>query len=233
MSTIGTGNFVRRMPFVIRPLKIEDLFQSEQIEEDAFPTLFPKTSFRRELKNQKAHYLVAVARSYYKTNGDSPYTQRSTDRNSSNLNFNPLRNVFNFRKPTEILQKAGGEFVVGFVCTSFVVGEAHVDSVGVKTEHRGFGVGELLLIASIEQALTHMAEVATLEVRPSNVVARNLYHKYGFEERGLRKSYYSDNREDAIIMTTEPIQTAYYTTLLQELKLLHRHRWGESELTLS
>jgi ribosomal-protein-alanine N-acetyltransferase len=66
-------------------------------------------------------------------------------------------------------------------------------------------LGELLLISAVEHAQDRGSRIVTLEVRESNFIARNLYRKYGFTERGLRKAYYSDNREDAVIMTTEPI----------------------------
>ena len=69
----------------------------------------------------------------------------------------------------------------------------------------------------------------TLEVRPSNRVAINLYHKYGFREKGVRKGYYSNNREDAIIMTTNPIQHPDFRDFFLDLEREHRRRWGNTE----
>ena len=89
-----------------------------------------------------------------------------------------------------------------------------------------------MLIAAIEQA-THMeARVVTLEVRVSNFVAQNLYKKFGFSERGIRKSYYTDNREDALIMTTDPLNTSDYSQRFVELVQAHQSRWGRADRTL-
>ena len=76
------------------------------------------------------------------------------------------------------------------------------------------------------------AAAVTLEVRPSNWVAINLYRKYDFEEQGVRKGYYVDNREDALIMTTSPIQHPGYRDLFLDLERQHRLRWGHAERML-
>lgn len=207
--------------------------QSADVENDAFPTLLPKTSFRRELRNRKASYLVAVERPRREEGAGPPHTQPHTNGARSYPSLGRLMSALPPWSRGRTSQAPHGELVAGFVGTWYVVDEAHLVSVGVRTEHRGLGVGELLLIASIEQATARMAAVVTLEVRPTNLVARNLYGKYGFEERGLRKSYYADNREDAIIMTTGPIQDPPYAALFKDLKRQHRSRWGEVELVLS
>ena len=64
----------------------------------------------------------------------------------------------------------------------------------------------------------HDSDGVTLEVRTSNVVAQQLYRKYGFAVVGLRKGYYSDNHEDALIMTTDAICTAGYQSRFQDLR---------------
>jgi ribosomal-protein-alanine N-acetyltransferase len=107
-----------------------------------------------------------------------------------------------------------------------MAGSAHIVTICVRRSHRGQGVGELLLIGAIERAVARGATEVTLEVRPSNVVARNLYRKYGFTDRGVRKSYYSDNREDAVIMTTDPVQETPFAERFAELERRHRERWG-------
>ena len=110
-----------------------------------------------------------------------------------------------------------------------MVDEAHIVSIGVRTEYRGLGLGELLLLAAIEQAIEYELRHVTLEVRVSNHVAQNLYKKYGFTERGLRKGYYTDNREDALIMTTPLIMTETYKTRLRDLTAAYESRRGPSE----
>jgi ribosomal-protein-alanine N-acetyltransferase len=89
-----------------------------------------------------------------------------------------------------------------------MVDEAHVTTFAVDPAWRRQRVGETLLLALLDLALARHAREATLEVRLSNVPARRLYEKYGFRPVGLRPRYYSDNGEDALIMTTEPLTGA-------------------------
>ena len=86
-----------------------------------------------------------------------------------------------------------------------MVDEAHITTFAVHPAWRRQGIGERLLLAFLDLADARHAREATLEVRLSNVAARRLYEKYGFRPVGLRPRYYSDNGEDALIMTTEPI----------------------------
>jgi ribosomal-protein-alanine N-acetyltransferase len=102
-----------------------------------------------------------------------------------------------------------------------MVDEAHIINLAVRSSSRGKGIGELLLISSIDIAAQLQARVLTLEVRTSNIVAQNLYSKYGFSEAGIRKGYYTDNKEDAIIMTTEDISSIEFEKLFSELKEKH------------
>ena len=98
-----------------------------------------------------------------------------------------------------------GEAIVAFGGIWLMVDEAHVTTFAVDPAWRRQGVGETLLLALLDLALARHAREATLEVRLSNVPARRLYEKYGFRPVGLRPRYYSDNSEDALIMTTEPL----------------------------
>ncbi len=67
----------------------------------------------------------------------------------------------------------------------------------------------------------------TLEVRVSNFVAQRLYEKYEFKPVGIRKGYYSDNREDAAIMSTSPIDTEEYELRFRSVQHASESRWGE------
>ena len=86
-----------------------------------------------------------------------------------------------------------------------MVDEAHITTFAVHPAWRRQRIGERLLLAFLDLARDRHAREATLEVRLSNIAARRLYEKYGFRPVGLRPRYYSDNNEDALIMTTEPI----------------------------
>ena len=121
--------------------------------------------------------------------------------------------------------RPGEPLAAGFVGMWRVADEAHIVAIGARTEYRGLGLGELMLIAAMGRALATDAAMVTLEVRVSNRPARNLYEKYGFTERGVRKGYYSDNREDALIMTVE---LDGYAPKLRHLAAMHENRWGRS-----
>ncbi|HHW48541.1 MAG TPA: ribosomal protein S18-alanine N-acetyltransferase [Clostridiaceae bacterium] len=90
--------------------------------------------------------------------------------------------------------------VVGYAGMWKVCGEGHITNIAVHPEFRQNGIGSLLLEGLIDIAKKEGITRMTLEVRKSNLTAQRLYKKYGFEECGLRKSYYADNGEDAIIM---------------------------------
>ena len=98
-----------------------------------------------------------------------------------------------------------GDRIVGFAGIWLLVDEAHLTTFAVRRTWRRQGVGERLLIALLDLAKARGASEATLEVRPSNHPARRLYEKYGFVLVGVRPRYYSDDNEDALIMTTEPL----------------------------
>ncbi len=104
------------------------------------------------------------------------------------------------------LGRWGERRVIGFSGYWYILDEAHISTVAVHPRWRGRGIGEELLRAMLARALKQGAVEATLEVRVSNIVAQTLYRKYGFEDVGLRKNYYRDNGEDALLMTAKPLR---------------------------
>jgi ribosomal-protein-alanine N-acetyltransferase len=90
--------------------------------------------------------------------------------------------------------------VVGFAGMWVIFDEAHVTTIAVDRTRRGQRIGHRLLLGLIDRATTRGARWMTLEVRPSNTVALALYRKFGFRDIALRKRYYSDNGEDAVVM---------------------------------
>ncbi len=108
--------------------------------------------------------------------------------------------------------------VIGYGGFWLIVDEAHICTLGVHPDWRGRGLGELLLCHLIDRATERGAAVVTLEVRVSNIVAQSMYRKYGLVPTGLRKRYYSDNNEDAVIMTSEVITSPSYQHKLSALK---------------
>ena len=92
--------------------------------------------------------------------------------------------------------------LVGYAGMWVILDEAHITTIAVEAPSRGQRIGEGLLVGLIEAAMERGARWMTLEVRKSNLAAQTLYRKYGFREIGTRKAYYSDNREDAVVMWT-------------------------------
>lgn len=90
--------------------------------------------------------------------------------------------------------------VVGYCGMWVIVDEAHITNIAVLPNYRGHKLGEALLLKAIDTAKALGARSMTLEVRVSNIVAQNMYEKFGFKIGGVRKHYYSDNGEDAYVM---------------------------------
>lgn len=86
-----------------------------------------------------------------------------------------------------------------------ILEEAHITNIAVSPEYRRMHIGEALLKTVIDECYRNMVKYITLEVRAGNTPAIGLYEKYGFKSLGLRKGYYQDNNEDALIMWTENI----------------------------
>ncbi len=96
-----------------------------------------------------------------------------------------------------------GDELVGFAGLWLMVDEAHITTFAISPAWRRRHLGERLLLALLDLAVERRAGEATLEVRLSNLAARRLYEKYGFRPVGIRPRYYTDDNEDALIMTTE------------------------------
>jgi ribosomal-protein-alanine N-acetyltransferase len=123
-----------------------------------------------------------------------------------------------------LVVRAGRE-AVAYGGLWLMVDEAHITTFAVLPEWRQHGVGGRLMLAMMELALELDARVMTLEVRLSNRAARELYARFGFKPVGVRPRYYSDNGEDALIMTTDPIATPEMAARLVQLRM----RYGEGE----
>jgi ribosomal-protein-alanine N-acetyltransferase len=121
------------------------------------------------------------------------------------------------RLASYVVARAGDE-VVGFGGLWVMVDEAHITTFAVDPRWRRRGIGEWLLHALLDRAVARQAREATLEVRLSNMPARRLYEKYGFRPVGIRPRYYSDNGEDALIMTTDALASSAMRDRLASLR---------------
>ena len=110
--------------------------------------------------------------------------------------FNELtKNQFAQYLIVEVDQK-----VVGYCGVWIIIDEAHITNIALLPEYRGLKLGEALMGKVMELAREMGALRVTLEVRVSNERAQNLYRKFGFEAGAIRKQYYTDNMEDALVM---------------------------------
>lgn len=201
------------MTYCVRPMVKEDLTQVSAIDREVFPTQWPPPNYRQELQNRLAHYIIVHD------------TTRATDAIEAQSRENRhhflacllpwLRRDHDEDENSRIYKS---QYIIGFSGIWLMVGEAHITNIAVREQYQRQGIGELLLIATIDLSRELQAETMTLEVRESNEIAQNLYSKYGFKQTGIRRGYYLDNREDAIIMSTENINSEAFLSQLQKLR---------------
>ena len=219
------------MEYSIRPMRAEDIPQVAEIERESFPTSWPSTPFKRELSNRLARYLVACIPLLSDPRDDALIEGVTAMPPSlSGRILTGLRQLFG-SAPSQSHPTA--DLIVGYVGIWFMTDEAHITSIAVKEEYRRMGLGELLMLAVVEQSMARKARLMTLEARVSNVGAHALYEKYGYRKVGIRKGYYMDNKEDAVIMSTDPIMSPEYQLLYSSLLDAFRERRGEAVWTLA
>ena len=93
--------------------------------------------------------------------------------------------------------------IVGYIIYWQLPNEVDIHNLAVHPTYRRLGIGRSLLSSAIDNARAQRSNRVTLEVRKSNQAAQQLYHSLGFEERGVRKGYYSDDGEDALVMVLD------------------------------
>jgi ribosomal-protein-alanine N-acetyltransferase len=198
---MNVSDDLKQLPVHVEPMTVSDLPQVMEIDRAAFPSPWSARAYEYELRyNDMAHYFVA------------------------RLDVNALARQargglwHRFRRLWQAKAQSENHPLVGYVGYWLMAGEAHISTIAVHTAYRGYSYGELLLASVLQDAARHGAQVATLEVRVSNVLAQQLYFKYDFEKVGMRKAYYADNNEDAFIMTTPPLHSAAYQEKQRRLR---------------
>ena len=214
--------------FSVRSATSDDSVMLESIEREAFPGLTPVTRISRDLERENGLYLTAVREWHPDDRRSGPRFAIATraERENDRFTARVKRNVDRYLLDYVNRPKLPPDYIAGFTGLWFVLDEAHVVVIGLREADRSKGVGEMLLISGIEQAIENGSRVITLEVRKSNKVAIELYSKYGFQEVGLRRRYYSDNGEDAVIMSTPPVKSDDYRAHFTRLVELHAEKWG-------
>lgn len=107
---------------------------------------------------------------------------------------------------------------VGYMGVWRIIDEAHVTNLAVHPDFQGKGLAHFLILSSLKQCYEDKIKYMTLEVRKSNERAKHVYEAFGFKSLGIRKKYYQDNNEDAIIMWTENIFSEKYKEIYNKNK---------------
>lgn len=90
--------------------------------------------------------------------------------------------------------------IIGYAGFWAVIDDAQITNVAIKPRYRGYKMGEKLFEYTCQQAMNLGVKRLSLEVRKSNTIAQRMYRKFGLVPGGIRKNYYTDNQEDAIVM---------------------------------
>jgi len=214
----------------VRPMRPEDIPQVNAIDREAFPTQWPPLDYRRELQSQLTHHIVVCEDA---AQPSSPETERPPQGKKHGL-FATIMKWFNLDHILRNrLPQAPLQHILGFASLWVITDEAHLTNIAVRKDCQHQGLGELLFMSIIDLATDLEADFVTLEVRVSNLAAQNLYKKYGLAQVGLRHGYYTDNREDAVLMSTESLSSPSFREQFAQLKEDYRQKCGGLAIQLN
>jgi len=162
---------------IIRPMALDDLAQVVAIDQMSFSLPWPAHSFRYEVLDNEVSRQWVAEMQYAGPDTNLARTQADPDRKTSE--------------------------VVGMIVVWLILDEAHIATIAVHPQYRRLGIGRKLLLTALHECVAQGASTATLEVRERNLIAIDMYRKFGFEVVGRRKRYYNDTNEDAILMTLD------------------------------
>jgi [ribosomal protein S18]-alanine N-acetyltransferase len=202
------------MAIRVERMTMRDVPEVMAIERESFTAPWPVDAYRRELvENRMAHYFLLRL---------FPVIPPEDEKPEPALSLPARRGFLSMLMPRlwrpQVPPPPRTISIAGYAGLWLMVDEAHVTTIGVRPRFRRRGYGELLLVTLIEAALDINARWLTLEVRVSNDLAQQLYRKYGFHDAGIRRRYYTDNNEDALIMWTDELHSAAFRDRYRDLK---------------
>jgi [ribosomal protein S18]-alanine N-acetyltransferase len=211
--------------YVIDEMTQDDIDEVSAVETRSFPSAWPISAYRRELRNRRQSFYVVLRDDPDMTAiTTTPRRLPEEDDDGSRIPFLPfLRRGGPSRKLP----------ILGFAGMWVLLDEAHITTIGVDPRRQGEGLGEFLFVALLDEATQRGATWITLEVRVTNDTAQSLYRKYGFSVQGRRPRYYSDNNEDAYIMWSESLRDPGYRQRLEDLRRSALQRLGGVGLELA
>jgi ribosomal-protein-alanine N-acetyltransferase len=174
------------LPFEIRPMEQGDISTVTAIDRLSFPTPWSSSSYSYELRHNRSSFYYVLL----KPTADEP-----------TLSKQPWHRLFKSTATRE-------DLVIGYMGFRIQGPRAHISTIAVHPDWRGCGLGELLLLKALDEAMKRGRSKVTLEVRASNHVAQHLYRKCGFRFTGVRQQYYRDG-EDAWLMEVSTENRVY------------------------
>lgn len=189
---------------ILRYMRQEDVNEVYELDRLSFPTPWPVSTYRHEIKNNNSYMYVLEHYDRYAppdTAQSTTFLQRLLNIESQPVSTNSNR-------------------LIGYSGMWHVADEVHLSTIAIHPDWRGYHLGELLVWNVIRHAFRLQASMVTLEVRISNKPAQKLYRKYGFVIVGRRKGYYRDNNEDAYLMTITPLDSQYRSWVIEQGRLL-------------
>lgn len=167
----------------VRYMQIRDIPEVLVIDRASFTPAWPERSYRFELNESPVSFMTVLER-----REEQPIT-------GLRKFFRQLSGEYDPTEPMSVIVGYGGLWKVEE--------EAHISTIASHPDYRGNKYGEIVLASMVKRAMALKAGYVVLEVRVSNIVAQNLYKKYGFEIRGVKKGYYHHDKEDAYDMRIE------------------------------
>ena len=186
-----------------------DARDMDRLLREVFPTHNHPISYSRDLRRKDIAHILAVRKLTADELRAKEYEPKSI--------FQSIRDkvAIPWLTQNDVDETRNDETIAGMVSIWVVRDQAHITAIATSPHERRRGVGGLLMVLAINEAIDRGAEVATLEVRKSNQGAQTLYKRFGFTETGIRHKYYADNREDALIMSTPDIHQPSFRRLFQ------------------
>lgn len=167
------------MTLTLRYMRLQDIPEVSVIDRMAFDPPWSPRSYQYEITESNYSHMVVL--------------EKSNDSDKPTSNWRRIIQHLGVLPESESV-------IVGYGGLWNIVDEAHISTIATHPQFRGKGWGEVLLAGMIRRGLSLGAAYIVLEVRVSNVVAQNLYKKYGFETVGTKSNYYHNNNEDAYDM---------------------------------